>query len=133
MQLDIIEKMYVEHILQTASSYPPFSYSLPFNYELVNETKYKLLETKYKSLEDDDELDKFVNECFTKYKERYPTQNIGSVNYNPKPWVLYAIKSIVNSYKTKSNNITFPNGCCSSENCPINKFYEIVIEEICLE
>ncbi len=125
--MDITGLLYHSHIQQTSLQNPPFSYSLPFNHELVNKEKYKSLKT-------DDNLDNFVKECYTKFRERNPNHILGTLDYNPKTWTKFGLKSIVDVYKSKTDKIIFPNGCCNLEKkCPINKFYEIVIEEICLE
>ncbi len=125
--MNFVGIMYSAHLQQTSSVNPPFSYSLPFNHQLINKDKYKSLRTE-------DKLDEFVQRCMSKYKERHSSQPIGSVDYNPKTWTKFALKSIATTYKTKEETIVFPNGCCSrEEHCPINLFYEIVLEELCLE
>ncbi len=125
--MNFVGILYSAHVQQTLLPNPPFSYTLPFNYELVNKDKYK-------SLRIEENLDEFVKMCMNKYKDRYPSLPVGSVDYNPKIWTKFALKSIATTYKSKNTTITFPNGCCSKEEeCPINLFYEIVLEELCLE
>lgn len=124
--MDLVGILYSAHVQQTAQPNPPFSHNLSFNYEKINKTKYKSLGTEQN-------LNDFVNVCFEKYKQRNPNHRTGTLDRNLKTWTKFALKSIVNAYKAKTDIIIFPNGCCSLENCPINLFYEIVLEEICLE
>ncbi len=124
--MDILNLMYMTHVQQTSLPNPPFIHNLWFNYELVNKTKYK-------SLSSEENLDEFVKVCYEKYKERNPNHKLGSLDQNPKTWAKFALKAIVTAYKAKSDTVNFPNGCCSIDECPINLFYKVVLEEICLE
>ncbi len=121
----LMEMLYQTHVHCTKE--PTFTFELPFTKELFNKTKYINL------VKDSNNLDEFVNKCYTKYQERFSNNLKGTLDLNPKTWTRFGLVAITNSYKSNSNTVVFPNGCCTQQKCPINQFYQIVLEEICLE
>ncbi len=113
------------HIEQTNLPSPPFSYRVEFNPETLNKDKYKLISGS------NEELEKFVSECFKEFLNSNPNIRFGSVHTNPKIWTKFALKTIAIAYKNSQNNVVFPNGCCSKGvECPINVFYGVVLKNI---
>lgn len=117
--------LYKVHIEQTNLQTSPFPYEVEFNPETLNKDKYKLISGS------NEELEKFVSECFEEFLNSNPDIRFGSVHTNPKIWAKFALKSIALAYKNAQNNIVFPNGCCSQGGmCPINVFYKVVLKNI---
>jgi len=53
----------------------------------------------------------------------------GSVHLDPKFWVIIAINSLSDQVTNTNTNVKIrvPNGCCTTDNCPIKQFYNIVL------
>ncbi len=126
--MDLIGILYSAHVQQTSLDPSPFPYVFIFSREMFKKDKYMSL------ARNSEEFEKFVKKCYDKFIERHPGVARGSVHHNPKTWVKFALKGIAKAWKENSREVTFPNGCCSmNEKCPINMFYEIVLEELCLD
>lgn len=120
-----VELLYETHKSQTSISNPPFSYAVNFDSTKFNKEKYILISKST------DELDKFVNDCFIEFTTKHPNIPNGSVHINPKTWTKFALKTIALGYKNTLTVLVFPNGCCSQgSQCPINIFYQIVLDNI---
>jgi hypothetical protein len=114
------------HISQTSLEKPPFSYDVSFDsLHFFDIEKYELLKTN--SIE----MDKFVDKTIKIFLNKYPLSKVpyGSVHCSPKSFCIFALESIKKTFDEGLNKIIFPNGCCSRGiECPINKYYEVVLE-----
>ena len=124
-EVDMSVLLYSAHLYQTNLEPSPFPYTFFFNREMFNKEKYSQI-AKNPEL-----FVEFVSNCFEKFMQRHGDVPRGSVHYNPQTWVRFALKAIARAWKDNSTQVIFPNGCCSmSEKCPINMFYQIVLEEL---
>ena len=73
-------------------------------------------------------LDSFAKSCFDDFKIKHNNIDFGSVHYNYLIWVHFALITIKNN--NNLTKISFPNGCCSKNDCPINLMYEIVLTKL---
>lgn len=123
---DLLNLMYSMHVQQTMLENSPFPFEVEFDSNLFDKNKYIELSKSNQKFND------FVSDCFDKFKTKYDCP-IGSVHLHPDTWAKFALKAIVTAWKNKSDKIIFPNGCCSVENCPINNYYLIVLNNLSLE
>lgn len=119
----LLEQLHQTHVWVTLGygkpNMPPFEYvkALP-KFNLVMAPTEKVA------------FDNFVEVCYSRYKSLGSPFGRGSVDIDPKFWVYTGMKAIVDTCADHKNTIVFPNGCCSNPNCPINKMYDIVLEEL---
>ena len=113
------------HISQTTLANPPFKLIVPFDISQLDIDKMELVTSSK------EEFDKFVKICSTQFVIKYKELPYGSVHLAPNIWTQFAIKTIQHSLNTKSDQLVFPNGCCSQElSCPINLFYQFVLSNL---
>ena len=114
------------HVSQTLTMPPPFTFSMRVTIDKLSENKF-IEVTKNK-----DSFDKFVKLCMDKFNEKYPTQPYGSVHCNPVIWTNIALSTIQKFFRgnISATEILFPNGCCTVPDCPINKYYAVVLNEL---
>lgn len=74
-------------------------------------------------------LSQFAEKCYQIFQTRYPNEMHDALHVSPVGWCAEALCAIQDAIKNNSSEITFPNGCCSSPECSINKYYLIVLEE----
>jgi hypothetical protein len=116
------------HIAGTTSIPPTFTFCTDITIDKLNKDKFTEVIKNQKS------FNQFVKLCMDKFTEKYPTQPYGSVHCNPAIWTDMALAT-VRSFIKENNpvaQLTFPNGCCTLNECSINKFYLIVVDEIIL-
>lgn len=122
----LLNLLYSTHVQQTLLPNPPFSLTTEFNPELFDKDKY--IELSHS----EQKFNNFVLDCFEQFKIEYNCA-FGSVHLHPETWTKFALKAIVTTWKNNSNQIIFPNGCCSNESCPINNYYLIVLDNLMLK
>lgn len=83
----------------------------------------------YKFVSDGLGLLEFAEKCYQIYLSRYPNEEHEALYVCPPTWCAEALCSIQTAVKNNESKITFLNGCCSSPECSINKYYFIVLEE----
>ena len=128
MENHLLNIMFEMHVQQTGLSNPPFKFVLDFIPSTFDLEKFNAITSS------ELELNSFSKSCFEIFKSKYKTIPFGSVHLNQVIWTKFALKSIILSYIDKSTTVTFPNGCCSNvNNCPINLFYSIVLQNLILE
>ena len=123
--MNFLKILFDVHVSQT-TNVSPFPINVEFDYNKFNYEKYKFI------TENNDNYNNFAKTCFDIFLKKNPNLPKGSVHVDHIVWTKFAIKSIIESYNSKKNIITFPNGCCSINNCPINIYYLIVLENIML-
>jgi hypothetical protein len=123
--MNFIEILYNMHVNLSTSDRPPFTHIKNFNKEKIN---HELM----RKIKNEDALKIFSTECLESLKKKYPNVLFGSVHYNPMIWVKIAYNTIMKKINDRSENntISYPNGCCTKEDCTINLFYDIVHENI---
>ena len=116
------------HITNTTADSPPFTFSTDVTTDKLSRDKFTQI------IKDQYSLNQFVNFFINKFTEKYPTQPYSSVHCNPTSWTNIAL-STIHKFLLENNSsakIVFPNGCCTVKDCPINKFYLIVMNEVML-
>jgi len=123
--MNFIEILYNMHVNLSFSDNPPFTHIKGFDKDKID------LELMNK-LSDDNMLKKFSAKCLKSFKKKYPSMAFGSVHHNSVPWTAFAYNAIAKKMndESKDTTITYPNGCCSKKDCPINLFYDIVHDTI---
>jgi len=123
--MDFIKILYEMHVSQTQLESPPFTHK-------INNVKCTDLDIdKLRTLEDNNTVKSFSEECYKIFKERYPGCLKGSVDVNPFVWVTIALNHLLNKIHNRDPDMfVFPNGCCTQGHCSINLLYEIVVEEL---
>jgi len=111
------------HILATRSK--TFSQTVPFERNRINITKLQ-------SLNNASDFKAFVSTCFAQHKNEHPNVEKGSLHLVPELWTEFALTSITEALDNEENTISFPNGCCSSLECPIHLYYLIVLKNVML-
>ena len=89
--------------------------------------------TKCRELvEDFEKMKLFSEQCYSIYNAKYASSmDIGSVDVLPVFWVNSAIGQLHYFVNVENvHQIKLSNGCCDSPQCPINLFYNIIIEQI---
>lgn len=116
------------HVTQTTSDSPPFTFSTDVTTDKLSKDKLTQI------IKDQCSLNQFVKLCMEKFTEKYPTQPYGSVHCDPTSWTKIALSTIHKFLRENNSSvkIVFPNGCCTVNDCPINKFYLIVMNEVML-
>jgi len=125
MDFSFIEKIGFETIYGVTMNlrgHPPFE----FTAEVTSDKKINVVKLD-DIMQHVQAKQKFVAECFNKFKVLYPTCRRGALHYNPAAWTDVALHTIK---KSTCNQIKFPNGCCSLKDCAINNFYMIVLETL---
>jgi hypothetical protein len=119
---DILQALMCQmHMSQTKLENPPFHHTCVKDLATIDTTKVaRLCSSK-------DELMAFAAECLVEFKQEYPNALFGSVHMVPHFWAGIALSTIQNA---RTNNISFPNGCCTFDHCPINNYYEIVLKNV---
>ena len=114
------------HVSQTTCIPPAFTFSTDITTTILS--KEKLM----KVIKDQKSFTQFVQLCMDKFTEKYPTQSYGSVHCNPTIWTKIALSTIQKFLQENNQTakLTFGNGCCTVSDCPINKFYLIILGEI---
>jgi len=120
------------HVSQTMLDTPPFTHTVT-GVELGD-----LDINKFNSI-NNTTINSFSDVCYKKFKDRYPRCPYGSVDADPRVWTTVAIMNLSRKIQIQIQNqlqseiFTFPNGCCTSNHCSINLFYELVVEELLKE
>jgi hypothetical protein len=117
------------HITNTKEVNSAFIFDSGIEATKINKIKFN------KITKNDDSIDHFVELCMKKFNENFPKEKYGSVHCEPLFWTKTALATIskfLNSDDT-TNKISFPNGCCSVKNCPINNFYMLVLNELIIK
>ena len=118
--MDAIKLLYQMHAQQTLSTNPPFTYCVVIKTSNIN---MHLIDELYKN---NNTLNLFMDSCFEEFKQL--KLSFGSVHYDPNIWIKIVIQTI--KFNKNENKITFPNGCCTKIDCPINLMYEIVLKKV---
>ena len=71
----------------------------------------------------------FAEKCYQIFLSRYPNEEHEALYVSPVGWCAEAANSINEAVRTNESKIIFRNGCCSSPECSVNKYYLIVLEE----
>ena len=120
--------LYNIHVGQTSLPDPPFKLIIPFNISQFDIVKMNLITSSK------EEFDKFVEECAEQFISIHANLSVGSVHLNPCVWTQFAIKTIEQGISSQSDQLIFPNGCCSKElECPINMYYRIVLSNLLIQ
>lgn len=109
------------HIQNTRSK--TFSQTVTFERNLINLNKLQ-------SLNNSSDFNAFVATCLAQHKNENPNIKKGSLHLFPELWTEFALESITEALDTENNEILFPNGCCSSLECPIHLYYLIVLRNV---
>jgi hypothetical protein len=117
----LADMMFMMHVQQTTSAKCPFHHTVAFNHSKFDTEKLTSLMTMQ------GEIERFAQACFQEFKNQNPTALVGTVHHCPIVWVQIALRHIKAAYDAKKDSITFPNGCCTRNVCPINKIYEITL------
>lgn len=72
-----------------------------------------------------------VDDCFNKYKTTPEGSLYGSVDIDPVFWTNIFFASYNLAKQNNKTNFNVPNGCCTTNNCGIKKYYELLYEYCC--
>jgi hypothetical protein len=124
---DFLSKLLFDmHVSQSSQQNSPFPYKVEFDYTKLNIDKFNHVNMNENNLKD------FAKICFDEFIKKNPDLPKGSVHMDHVIWTKFALKTIFDTFCSKTNSIYFSNGCCSRNNCPINIYYLIVLENIML-
>ena len=112
------------HILETRAK--TFSQTVTFDRNQIDMIKLQ-------SLNNSSDFSVFVASCLTQHKNENPNVKRGSLHLIPELWTEFALTSIMDAIDKEQNEITFPNGCCNSLECPIHLYYLIVLKNVLLK
>ena len=116
------------HLQSTLSDKPPFFYTADIS--RVNRDRLDLVLK-------DESFTSFTNACaqdFLKLGLPY-----GSVHMAPNAWIKIVLDTLRTHYNRTTTrvdtsgvetSVQIPNGCCNVPTCPLNQFYQIVINNL---
>jgi hypothetical protein len=119
-----VHVLYRMHVQQTIANPPPFTHSISLPHgQKLNHHKITLLLSNPQLCKD------FETICYHQFLELDVLR--GSVHYNPSTWLTIAL-TIMDEFDD-TDTIVFPNGCCSMEQCTINQFYQIIVDQLLIK
>jgi hypothetical protein len=120
--LNILDKMHKMHIEQTVTK-SCFSFDSDICVKDICRMKFNQA-TQNKS-----SFDSFVETCMKCFEENYPSEPFGYIHCDPHNWTNIALTTVHKFLQSMNptQTIIFSNGCCALPDCPINRFYSIVL------
>ena len=78
--------------------------------------------------ESEEQFDICWNEALKKFNET--TQLKGTINCDPNFWARVCLSKIIEARDNGDDVAKIPNGCCTNDQCPLKKFYELLTAEL---